>query len=249
MTDQPTSTPQEASAEPPSPEAEEKPKWRPLSARERRVFGVLVEKAKTTPDAYPLSLNALTNGCNQKSNRSPSMNLSQEEVEDILESLRAEGAVAEVQGGSRVAKFRHYMYDWLNLQKLEVAVITELLLRGEQTLGDLRARASRMENIPGQSELKEVVESLKEKNLLVELTPEGRGQIVTHNLYKPRELEELQARFAGGAPVERPSSGGGSRTPKVSADDLAAVQSDVAELKSEIAQLKAVIAELSAKLE
>ncbi len=88
-------------------------KWKPMNAIQRRILGVLGEKAKTTPDQYPLSLNALTNGCNQKSNRSPQMNLEPIQVEDALEKLRAIAVVSEVQGGGRVAKFRHYIYEWL----------------------------------------------------------------------------------------------------------------------------------------
>ncbi len=88
-------------------------RWQPLTAVQRRVVGVLVEKAKTTPDAYPLTLNALTNGCNQKSNRHPHMELASEEVERALDELREMGAVTEVQSGGRVAKYRHYLYEWL----------------------------------------------------------------------------------------------------------------------------------------
>ena len=121
-------------------------KWEPLGTHHRRVLGTLIEKAKTT-DAYPMSLNALTNGCNQKSNRDPQMNLEPHRVEEVLEDLRNRGAVAEVQGDSRVAKYRHYAYDWLGVDKFEIAVMAELLLRGAQTLGELRGRAARMEGI------------------------------------------------------------------------------------------------------
>ena len=119
-------------------ESQSERKWRPLTAAQRRVAGVLVEKAKTTPDAYPMTLNALTNGCNQKSNRSPLMDLSPDEVQNALDELREMGAVAEVQAGGRVPKYRHYLYEWLGVEKAAMAVMTELLLRGEQTLGELR---------------------------------------------------------------------------------------------------------------
>ena len=82
------------------------PAWQPLSAIERRIVGVLIEKAKTTPDSYPLSLNALTTGCNQKSNRSPQMNLDTDDVEESMEDLRTKGAVGVIQGGGRVIKYR-----------------------------------------------------------------------------------------------------------------------------------------------
>src|SRR5262245_18900555 len=175
-------------------------RWQPLNMRQRRVLGVLIEKAKTTPDAYPLTINGLVAGCNQKSNREPVMNLSPEDVEQVLEELRGMGAVTEVQGSGRVAKYRHHTYEWLGVEKTELAVMTELMLRGEQTLGELRGRAARMEPIPDLAALKPVVDSLVAKGLMIELTPAGRGQVVSHGLYKERELAELKARYAGHVP-------------------------------------------------
>src|SRR6476620_7005203 len=113
-------------------------RWQPLSLRQRRVFGVLIEKAKTTPDAYPMTINGLVAGSNQKSNREPQMNLSADDMEQVLEELRGMGAVTEVQGSGRVAKYRHHAYEWLGVEKTELAVMTELLLRGEQTPGGRR---------------------------------------------------------------------------------------------------------------
>src|SRR3954470_14308318 len=175
-------------------------RWQPLNMRQRRVFGVLVEKAKTTPDAYPMTINGLVAGCNQKSNREPQMNLSPDDVEQVLEELRGMGAVTEVQGSGRVAKYRHHAYEWLGVEKTELAVMTELLLRGEQTLGELRGRAARMEPIADLAALKPVVDSLMEKGLMIELTPAGRGQVVSHGLYSERELNELKTRFDGYVP-------------------------------------------------
>ncbi len=106
------------------------PRWKPIGRVERRVLGVLVEKAKTTPDAYPLTLNSLTTGCNQKSNRDPQMNLEPDQIESSLEKLRHMSAVIEVSGGGRVPKYRHMVYEWLGVDKIEAAVMTELLLRG-----------------------------------------------------------------------------------------------------------------------
>ncbi len=116
------------------------PKWTPLGRVERRVLGVLVEKAKTTPDAYPLTLNALTNGCNQKSNRDPQMNLQPDQVENSLEKLRHLSAVIEVSGGGRVSKYRHLIYEWMGINKVEAAVMTELLLRGRKRSANSAAR-------------------------------------------------------------------------------------------------------------
>ncbi len=106
----------------------------------------------------------------------------------------------EIQGSGRVLKYRHQMYDWLGIDKVELAVIGELLLRGEQTVGELRTRASRMEPIAGVNELKPILRSLIDKGLVMSLTPEGRGQVVTHSLYKDRELEALHSRVANLAP-------------------------------------------------
>ena len=188
-------------------DAPHQPRWQPVKAIDRRVLGVLVEKAKTTPDAYPLSLNALVTGCNQKSNRHPLSQYEPEDIEESLERLRMMGAVAAVQGGGRVGKFRHYMYEWLGVDKVELSIMTELLLRGAQTEGDFRSRAARMDTIPDLATMRTLLDSLKSKGLVQALTPEGRGQIVTHTLYLPEELEKLRRqhgehadpRFAGGA--------------------------------------------------
>src|SRR5262249_14942459 len=120
--------------------------WPVLSFHERRVLGVLVEKAKTTPDIYPLSLNALVTGCNQKSNREPVLNLSDAEVEEALANCQKKGLVVKITGG-RVERWRHTLYESWHVDKVELAILAELLLRGPQTEGELRARASRMESI------------------------------------------------------------------------------------------------------
>jgi hypothetical protein len=168
---------------------------------------VLVEKAKTTPDVYPMSLNSLRAGANQKNNRYPLMELDNDDIEQSLERLREVGAVSEVQGDSRVSRYRHLLYDWLGVEKLELAVMAELLLRGAQTEGDLRARAARMDPIPDLSTLRTVVAALKARGLVVGLTPDGRGHVVTHALYQPAEMEKLRAEYRAEAQGDRPSSG------------------------------------------
>lgn len=175
------------------------PRWKAISATDRRVLGVLVEKAKTTPDGYPMSINAICTASNQKSNRHPLMQLSPDDVEESLERLRALGAAAEVQAGGRVLRYRHYLYDWLGVDKVELAVMAELLLRGAQTEGELRGRAARMEPINDLSALHPVLDSLKAKGLVVPLTPDGRGHVVTHALYLPNELERLRAEHSSTA--------------------------------------------------
>src|SRR4051794_11247339 len=185
-----------------SPTAEKT--WVPLTAPERRVLGVLVEKAKTTPEYYPLTIAAIVTGCNQKSNRDPITNYDADDVEDFLNGLRKKGAVVMVEAGGRVVRYKHTLYEWLKVSKVELAVIAELLLRGSQTEGDLRTRASRMEPLPDLPALQAVLESLAAKDLVVYLTPKGtrRGVVVTHNLYPPNELEREKARLAAAPALE-----------------------------------------------
>ena len=236
-----------------SPPEQPQPKWNVLNSRQRRVLGVLIEKAKTTPDAYPMTLNALVAGCNQKSNRSPQMNLNVDEVQQAVDELREMGAIVEVQGSGRVPKYRHQMYEWLGVDKAELAVMGELLLRGEQTVGELRAHASRMEPIPGLPELKPILQSLTAKNLVLALTPEGRGQMVTHNLHKDRELEELKAQMATYTPpasadeAEARTRGGGGLTSAwsyVSQEKFEELRQEVAQLREEVAALRDVVAKV-----
>jgi len=212
----------------PRPSETQSPRWRPLAAIDRRMVGVLVEKAKTTPEAYPLSANALRSGANQKNNRFPLMDLEIEDVEESLERLRATGAVTEVQGSSRVARYRHHLYEWLGVDKVELAVMTELLLRGAQTEGELRGRAARMEPIADVAALRPVLASLVAKGLVVSLTPEGRGHVVTHALYEPRELDKLRAEHAGGGAVHVHSG-----APSTARDDVSDSREATARAPSE----------------
>src|SRR5512136_1863270 len=115
-----------------------------LNEVEIRVLGCLIEKELSTPEHYPLSLNSLTNACNQRSNRDPVMNLAEADVVRALDSLRFKQlALVSVEGG-RVPKYRHALMEKLRLDPAELALLGELLLRGPQTIGELRARAERM---------------------------------------------------------------------------------------------------------
>src|SRR5262249_14414227 len=139
--------------------------------------------------------------CNQKSNRAPISNYTTEQIETTVDELRTLGAVTIVQGSGRVTKVRHYAYNWLAISKVESAIMTELLLRGEQTMGELRTRASRMEPIQDLAQLNELFQELKRRNLVVELSPAGRGQVVSHNLYPEWELDQLQKSVLAGGIV------------------------------------------------
>ena len=246
-----------------SPQPDEhRPQWQPLGAIDRRVVGALAEKAKTTPAGYPMSLNSICTACNQKSNRFPVMQLEPDDVEQSLDRLRGIGAVGMIEGYGRVTKYRHYLYEWLGVDKVEMAVITELLLRGAQTVGELRGRAARMEPISDLAALQPIVESLKSKGLLISLTPEGRGHVVTHALYKPRELENLTAQYAHAAATAFPAAATAaaiedesfepagpvrppSRPPAAGESPAPALQREVADLRTQVAQLQSELEELS----
>ena len=227
-------------------------RWRPLGAIERRLLGVLIEKAKTTPENYPLSLNGLRTGSNQKSNRAPLMQLDEGQVEQSLDELRKLGAIAEIQGGGRVDKYRHLAYEWLGVDKIELAVMAELLLRGAQTVGELRGRAARMEPIADLTALGPILKSLEDKRLIVYLTPPGRGCIVSHALYLDREMDKLRREIGAGPgsslensqPAEAsereptaetglPRTPGGMKDPAGLADEVSRLRDEVAELKRE----------------
>jgi hypothetical protein len=245
-----------------------------LSAIDRRVAGVLVEKAKTTPNAYPMSLNAIATACNQKSNRSPVMSLDPDDVEESLERLRKLGAVGLIEGYGRVQKYRHYLYDWLGVDKVEIAVMAELLLRGPQTVGELRGRAARMERIRDLGELRPALDSLKSKGLVIPLTPEGRGHVVAHALYPPNELAKVKAQYGvvspaapvlshpspGPAPTPAaasPASGptaaplrpSTAPTPDAAPQVAEALQRELRELRSQVAQLRSELEDLATVVE
>lgn len=228
-------------------------RWRPLSPTQRRVLGVLVEKAKTTPEQYPMSLNALTTGCNQKNNRDPLTELTSDQVELALEDLREMGAALEIQGTGRVAKYKHLLYEWLGVDKVELAVIAELLLRGAQTVGELRGRAARMEPIADLQALRPVLQSLKQKQLVLELSPEGRGQVISHNLYKDRELDEIRSRAAGmagggGSPGESGGPPAAVRQvpelPGVTREMYEELQRELVDLRTEVRRLAGILDQL-----
>ena len=135
-----------------------------LTANEARALGVLIEKATTTPEQYPLSLNALTNGCNQKNNRDPVMNLTDDQVFDAVDALRQKQLVVRVDSaGSRVHKYRHETTNVLRVGGASMAVLGELLLRGPQTLGEIRGRATRMHEIPTLDDAKAALRTLMDR--------------------------------------------------------------------------------------
>ena len=229
--------------------------WVPLSARERRVLGVLVEKAKTTPEYYPLTIAALVTGCNQKSNRDPVTNYDADDIEEILQDLRHKKAVVMVEGSGRAIRWKHTLYDWLKVTKNELAVVAELLLRGPQTEGDLRARASRMEPFPDLVALQTVLEALAARELVIYLSPPGqkRGVVITHGLYPPQELEKVRNAFAQSAAAlaeedERPARLSTARTDLAASAATPSWAAESASLRAEIESLKSSLEALTNEL-
>lgn len=215
--------------------SEASPTRPPLSPPERRVLGVLVEKAKTTPDVYPLSLNAMLAGCNQKSNREPVVEMTEPEVEEALASLQQKGLAIKVVGG-RVVRWRHNLYDAWKVGKPELAILGELLLRGPQTEGELRSRACRMEPIAELEDLRGFLRPLAERGLVVYLSPEGRrGTVVTHGFHAAGELVHWHDSAEAG-----PGAEAAARAPaSVSrAAELQGLREEAADLRGRVADLE-----------
>lgn len=221
-----------------------------LSVSERRILGVLVEKAKTTPDIYPMSLNGMVTGSNQKSNRDPLLNLTDLDVEEALASAQQKGLVTRIQGG-RVEKWKHNLYEVLHVNKVELAVLTELLLRGPQTEGELRGRASRMEPIADLETLRGVLQPLVERRLVVFLGPEGRrGTLMTHGFHAPAELKALQsaAPVETDAPVAPAATAENRARPPERTSELASVRAELGECRAQIQRLQDSVSSLTAQL-
>ena len=186
-----------------------------LTPDESRVFGVLVEKAATTPEQYPLSLNAVVNGCNQKNNRDPVLALDEGRVFDALEGLRAKGLVVRSDmAGSRVNKYRHQANDVLRVRPGELAVLAELLLRGPQTLGELRGRASRMHPLESLEDVKQMLRALSERSepLVRDLPPSPGSRAERYAQLLCPDLPPLDA------PAPVPSTTSAGPTSAVGAD-------------------------------
>ena len=208
-----------------------------LTPMEARVIGCLIEKQITTPDQYPLSLNALTNACNQKSNRDPVMALDEATVQQTLDALNHKHLILERSGfGSRVPKFQHRFcnaeFGSLQLTPVEVAILCELMLRGAQTPGELRSRASRMAAMSGVEEVESALESLAAR---------ADGPLVVRLPREPGRRESRYAQLFTGMPPAAPAIEEQPPTPAPSpaADArLTQLEEQVAELRAEIERLK-----------
>ncbi|MEZ6195681.1 MAG: DUF480 domain-containing protein [Planctomycetota bacterium] len=178
-----------------------------LDATGRRIVGTLIEKQCTTPNVYPLTVNAITVGCSQKSNREPVRDFQSFEIEGALRDLYVEGWATNVQqAGSRGLKWKHRATEKLDVEGAALAVMAELLLRGPQAPGELRTRASRMETIGDLSELETVLGELETKGLVTRLPrrPGERAARVDHTLYPAGENPEFAAQDTVSSPVVSP---------------------------------------------
>ena len=218
-----------------------------LSRAQRRVLGVLVEKGITTPEVYPLTIKAVVAGSNQKSNRDPIVNYDEDRAETVLEELRELGLVAQVFTESgRTARYRHYMRKRFTVTEPQLAILTELMLRGQQAMGELRTRASRMAPIETLEQLRSELEGLQSMNLIRADGPlDRRGVEIDHNLYPANEKQPMRAR-ATEDNYESPS-----RAPAVSQSSGpadAGLASRVAQLEATCTELRSENASLTASL-
>ena len=227
--------------------AMEGPRWQPVAAIDRRVLGVLVEKAKTTPDAYPMSLNALVTGCNQKNNRDPVMTLDEDAVRQALTSLQ-EKRLAGPAGGadSRVPKYEHRLQEVFNFDRREIAVLCVLLLRGPQTPGELRSRTERMHHFESLDEVQSTLQRLMEREpslaVMLPRQPGTKEARYDHLLSDhPRET----GAFATVAESTPPEAVRGSHD----SERLSQLEHEVAELRGEVRALQQQLAEFRKQFE
>lgn len=214
----------------------------PINETEARILGALIEKELTTPEYYPLTLNSLTNACNQKSNRDPVMSLEESDVVRGLDRLRMKGFARQSGAGGRVPKYCHCLGE--TFPPPELAILAELLLRGPQTLGELRSRCERMTSFADVAAVEESVREL-----------EGfEQQLVTLLPRQPGQKEQRYAHLLSGEPqlaaLERHLPAEAARV-KVMAEDerISALEAEVASLKEEVASLRSIVEDFRAQFE
>ncbi len=213
-----------------------------LSLLETRVLGVLAEKQRTVPDSYPLTLNSLVSGCNQKSSRDPVMEASESEVQAALDSLRALSLIVESSGG-RASRFAHNIERVLHIPTQSTALLAMLMLRGPQTAGELRINCERLHKFADISSV---------ESFLVELAERAAGGLVVELPRQPGARENRWMHLLSGAPVleERVSAATSSATPAadVTVGEIAALKANVAKLEAEVGDLRALVVKLCAEL-
>jgi hypothetical protein len=203
-----------------------------LTPLEARVLGVLIEKERTVPDIYPLSLNALAAGCNQKSNRDPVINASETEVQAAVDELKRRSLVIE-SSGSRVMRFAHNAGRVLRVPDQSVAILAALMLRGGQTAGELRIATERLHRFADISSVEAFLEELAARD-----EAQG-GPLVAKLPRQPGEREQRWAQLLSGPPPRAAPGGAG----EAAAGD-AGLREQVQQLAAEVALLRAELAEL-----
>lgn len=216
-----------------------------LNEQELRVLGCLIEKDRTTPEYYPLTLNALVNACNQKSNRSPVVLYDRSSVAKTVDALRWKGWVVVVdEAGSRTEKYRHAFPEKTGLGEAETAVLAELMLRGPQTAGEIRGRAARMHAFSGLDEVASILQGLESRDqaIVVRLPrqPGRKERRFAHLFGGPVDIEE-EALMAA-APVTHPASPAAPRP----AGDL---EAEVASLRERVESLEQALAEFRSQFD
>ncbi|HEV2988328.1 MAG TPA: YceH family protein [Candidatus Angelobacter sp.] len=202
-----------------------------LNHAEARVLGSLIEKDITTPDYYPLSLNALINACNQKSNREPVLTLDEETVRLALRNLQEKKLAGPVSGAdSRVTKYEHRLQEVFNFDRRETAILCVLLLRGPQTPGELRGRTERMHRFDDLSEVQSALQSLMQREPpIAKVLPRQPGT---------KEARYMHLFCGDVEPVEMAASSATAASSEIDLERIERLENEVASLRKEIADLK-----------
>lgn len=208
-----------------------------LSPNEARVLGALVEKEITTPDYYPMTLNALTAACNQKSNRDPVLALSEQDVVQAFDEARKKALARMVEAGaSRVPKYRHRLAETLQLTPPQLAILCELFLRGAQTLGELRSRAERMHPFASLTEVEAVLTELSSAE---HPATAAAGTPLVVRL--PRQAGQKEARYTHllcGIPTAQEPFVSAPSQSNADAERLNALEEEISALKQELSALR-----------
>src|SRR6266446_7419362 len=221
-----------------------------LNEMEARVLGSLIEKELTTPAYYPLSLNALVNACNQKSNRDPFMNLDEDAVREALRSLNQKELAGPADNmESRVKKYEHRLQEAFNFTRHEIAILCELLLRGPQTPGELRNRADRMHTFDDLGIVQSTLQRLmKREPPLVKVLPRQPGTKEARYVHLlSGEVEEWDTKSVA-EPQLAPGSADGERIAHLE-KEVSALRNDVADVQKEIADLRQEFAQFRKQFE
>lgn len=210
----------------------------PLSLLEARVLGVLAEKQHTVPDTYPLTLNALVAGCNQKTSRDPILNATDAEVLAAIDRLRAHSLIVESSGG-RVMRYSHNVERVLAIPAQAVALLAALMLRGPQTVGELRINCDRLHRFADSSAV---------EGFLHELAVRPTGALVVELTRQPGARETRWAHLLCGPPTAEIASPMAAPDETIAVGELAALKAEVVQLQEELAAVKAIVQRLCAGL-